>query len=234
MSRPIRNRLLAALPPDDLRLLQPHLEPVTLNVGDVLIEPNRSIAHVHFPEEGIGSIVAVTHDDRQIEVGIFGRDGMSGTAILLGTDRTPHKNFIQVAGRGLRIASGIFRAAVGQSASMQGPLLRYIQAFTVQTAHTALSNGSDKLEDRLARWLLMCHDRVDGDDLPLTHEFLSIMLAVRRPGVTEALNTLEGAGIIRARRGLITILDRTKLEALAGTSYGIPEAEYERLIGPPR
>jgi len=109
-------------------------------------------------------------------------------------------------------------------------LLRFVQAFTVQVAQTALSNGSYTLEERLARWLLMCHDRVDGDVLSTTHEFLSIMLGVRRPGVTEALHILEGAHVIRAERGLVTVLDRAKLEQVAGESYGVAEAEYARLM----
>jgi CRP-like cAMP-binding protein len=110
-------------------------------------------------------------------------------------------------------------------------LLRYAHVFMVQVAATALADGRYSIEQRLARWLLMCHDR-NGDDLALTHEFLALMLGVRRPGVTESLHILEGERMIKAQRGLITILDRQKLEARAGDSYGTPEAEYERLIGP--
>jgi CRP-like cAMP-binding protein len=109
--------------------------------------------------------------------------------------------------------------------------LRYVEAFQVQVAHTALSHGSYTIEERLARWLLMCHDRLDGDDLPLVHEFLALMLGVRRSGVTLALQILEGAGVIHAKRGLITVHDRAKLQEIAGGSYGVPEVEYRRLIG---
>jgi CRP-like cAMP-binding protein len=117
-----------------------------------------------------------------------------------------------------------------KSPTLRGMLLHYVQAFMIQTAHTAASNGSAKLEERLARWLLMAHDRTDGDELSLVHEFLAVMLGVRRPGVTVALHTLEEQGLIRARRGSILIIDRAGLEELANSSYGVPEAEYDRLM----
>ena len=123
--------------------------------------------------------------------------------------------------------------AIESSRTLHALLLRFVQVFNTQVAATAMSNGDSVIGQRLARWLLMCHDRIDGDELPLTHEFLSIMLAVRRAGVTEALHLLEGAGIIKARRALISILDRERLDEMAGDSYGQPEAEYERLIPKP-
>jgi CRP-like cAMP-binding protein len=137
---------------------------------------------------------------------------------------------VQTSGEALRIASTDLWELVETRPNLHVHLLRFVQAFTVQVAQTALSNGSYTLEERLARWLLMCHDRVDGDVLTTTHEFLSIMLGVRRPGVTEALHILEGARAIRAERGLVTVLNRAKLEEVAGESYGVSEAEYERLL----
>jgi hypothetical protein len=119
------------------------------------------------------------------------------------------------------------------SASLHQHLLRFVQAFMVQMGQTALSNGSHVIEERLARWVLMCHDRVDGDALFTTHEFLSLMLGVRRAGVTQTLKTLEDRGLISTKRGQVTVLDRAKLEKVAGDSYGVPEAEYVRLIGLP-
>jgi CRP-like cAMP-binding protein len=226
-----RNRLLATLAPDDAARLGPRLEPVTFGVGETLSAPNEPIEHVYFPESGIGSMVATTGGHR-IEVGLFGRDGMSGTSLLLGADRTPHEVFIQVAGQGMRVPSNSLQEAVGQSPALLGVLLRYVQVLTIQTTYTALSNGSETIEERLARWLLMCHDRLDGDAVPLTHKFLSLMLGVQRTGVTLALHALEGAQAISMKRGLITIVDRAKLEDVAGESYGVPEAEYTRLIGP--
>jgi CRP-like cAMP-binding protein len=229
----VQNRLLRALSPEDFSRLEPHLEPIPLNRGDVLIEPNEPIEHVHFPDRGIGSIVANTSEGRRIEVGIYGREGMSGTAVLLGADRTPHENFVQVPGAALRMEANALREAIRQSPSLHGLLLRYVQAFQVQTAYTALSNGSYSIEERLSRWLLMCHDRMDGNELPLTHEFLGLMLGVRRSSVTLAIQILEGAKVIGARRGQLTILNRAKLEEIAGDSYGPPEAEYARLVARP-
>jgi CRP-like cAMP-binding protein len=226
----IRNRVLATLSPEDYVVLQPRLEPVVLPLRTYLVEPNKSIEHVYFMEQGIASVVALTPQQRRIEVGLIGREGLSGTPILLGTDRTPHECFIQMSGEALRITAADLWALVEARPNLHLHLLRFVQAFTVQVAQTALSNGSYTLEERLARWLLMCHDRVDGDVLSTTHEFLSIMLGVRRPGVTEALHILEGARVIRAERGLVTVLDRAKLEQVAGESYGVAEAEYARLI----
>jgi CRP-like cAMP-binding protein len=227
----IRNRLLRTLSADDLSRLQRHLEPVPLRRGDVMTEPNQPIEQVYFPEDAISSVVATTRGGRRIEVGIFGREGMSGTPLLLGSDRTPHECFAQVPGSALRIGADDLTRAIRQSPSLHQLLLRYVEAFNVQVAHTALSHGSYTLEERLARWLLMCHDRLDGDDLPLVHEFLALMLGVRRSGVTVAVQTLEGAGMIKARRGVIRVLNRETLEEAAGGSYGVPEAEYRRLIG---
>jgi CRP-like cAMP-binding protein len=226
----VRNLLLRALSPQDFGVLQPHLESVALNRGDGLIQPLEPIEHVWFLDDGIASIVANTNDGRRIEVGIYGREGMGGIAVLLGTDRTPHEHFIQVPGSGWRLRSDDVRRAIRQSPALHQLLLRYVQAFQVQTAHTALSNGGYNIEERLARWLLMCRDRLDSDDLPLTHEFLSIMLGVRRSSVTLAIQILEGAKIIRTRRGLLTVVNRAKLEEVAGDSYGLPEAEYARLM----
>lgn len=227
-----RNTLLRALSRRDQGLIQPHLTLVSLNKGDVLVNANKPIKQVYFPEDALGSVVALTRDNRRIEVGLFGRDGMSGTAILLGTDRSPHETFTQIAGPAFRITVQHLRQALQQSPTWATLLLRYVEAFNVQVSHTAVANGIYTLEERLARWLLMSHDRMQGDDLPLVHEFLSMMLAVRRAGVSEALQTLEAAGAIRAARGLITVADRTRLEHAAGGSYGQSEAEHHRLMGP--
>src|SRR5829696_223726 len=228
-----RNRLLLALSPPDLSLLEPWLERVALPVGTRLVGPNTPIEHVYFLEEGIASVVATTPQGRRIEAGIIGREGLSGIPILLGADRTPHECFVQTPGEGLRIRTDDLRQAMAASPSLHQHLLRFVQAFMIQMGQTALSNGCHTLEQRLARWLLMCHDRVDGDDLSTTHEFLSLMLGVRRAGVTVGLQALEDRGMISPKRGRVMIQDRAKLEAVAGDSYGVPEAEYARLIGCP-
>jgi CRP-like cAMP-binding protein len=226
-----RNRLLAALTPADLDLIRPHLEPVSLGLRKDLEKPKRPIDDVYFPDIGIASVVAVQSNDTRVEVGLIGCEGMSGTSIVLGTDRSPHSTYMQVAGQGQRIAVPKLREAMKASDSLRAVFLRYVQVFMVQTAHTAIANARDRLDARLARWILMAHDRVRDNTLPLTHEFLSLMLGVRRAGVTEALHSLESQEFIRAGRGEIVVLNRKGIERAAGHSYGTPEAEFRRLIG---
>ena len=227
----VRNLLLQRLSAADFALLAPHLEPIDLKRGLLLAERGEPISQVCFAETGIVSQVAVTEENRRREVGIYGREGFGPTAMVAGVDRTPYEHFVQIEGVGFRIDATAFVDAYLQSASLHAVLLRFMQVFTIQTGYTALSNGSGVIGERLARWLLMCHDRIDGNGLSLTHEFLGIMLGVRRSGVTDAIHHLEGVGIIRAVRGHIEIRDRERLEDTAGDSYGVPEAEYARLLG---
>ena len=226
----ITNRLLASLSSEDFAALQLHLEPVPLPVRQVLIDPNTPIKHIYFPEQGMASVTNNSGDGK-IEVGVIGREGMVGLPIVLGIDQTPYEHFMQIAGHGWRIAVQDLEQAMAQSSSLHRQLLRYAQASHVQASETAFANANSDVEARLARWLLMCHDRVEGSDIPLTHEFIAMMLGVRRPGVTVALHVLEGMQIIRAKRGVITVLDREKLEELAEEAYGLSEAEYTRLMG---
>lgn len=230
----VRNLLLQSLAPDDFDMLAPFLECRPLARRQQLIEPGEPIAHVWFPEHGLGSLVAATPEGHSAEVGIVGRDGLSGVPLLLGSDRTMQRLLVQSEGVGWRIPAAPFLAALHQSRPLHWSLLRYVQALTTQAGHTALSNAVHTVEERLARWLLMAHDRSDGDELALTHEFLALMLAVRRPTVTTSLHVLEGMGLIRSLRGLVVFRDRAGLEALAADAYGIPEAEYGALIGPLR
>jgi CRP-like cAMP-binding protein len=226
----VRNRLIKAMSPDDFDRLQPHLDLTDLPLQQMLIAPNQRVEHLYFLESGVSSITAQGSDGR-VEVGIAGREGLVGAVpLLLGSDRVPHDHFMQLAGEGWRIGAEALLAATDASATLRRLLLRYIQTELVQVRQTAFVNASFNIEARLARWLLMCHDRVDGDDLLLKHEFLSIMLGVQRSGVTLALQNLEGAGRIKARRARITVLDRERLETVANGSYGAPEAEYARLI----
>jgi CRP-like cAMP-binding protein len=223
--------LLGALSPADLDLLRPDLEPVSLALRQDLEKPNRPIGDVYFPNIGIASVVAVQPKDKRVEVGLIGCEGMSGTAVVLGNDRSPHSTYMQVAGEGHRVAAGKLRETMKASDTLRAVFLRYVQVFMVQTAHTAIANARNKLDARLARWLLMAHDRVRDSTLPLTHEFLSLMLGVRRAGVTEALHSLQSQKLIRTGRGEVVVLDRKGIERAAGNSYGTPEAEFRRLIG---
>jgi CRP-like cAMP-binding protein len=226
-----RNQLLASLSTDDLDLLEPHLASVTLGVRKPLETPNRRIEAVYFPESGFASVVAIQSNGKQVEIGLVGREGMTGLPIVFGNHRSPHSTYIQAAGTGKCISANELREATMSSLSLRNSLLKYAQAFGVQTSHTAISNAWAKMDVRLARWLLMAHDRIGDDALPLTHEFLSLMLGVRRPGVTDALNALRKQGLVSYHRGQITVRDRKGLERTAGDAYGIPEAEYRRLIG---
>ncbi len=230
-SAPTRNLLLAALSKDDRDRLQPHLEPMDLELRKALEQPNKRIDNVYFLDVGIASVVAVQAKETKVEIGLIGREGMTGLAIVLGNHRSPHSTYIQAAGRGQRIGAAELRKALAASATLQGFLLKFAQAFMVQTAHTAIANARARLDQRLARWLLMAHDRLDGNTLPLTHEFLALMLGVRRAGVTEALHALESRRLIESARGQVVVRDRKGIERSAGESYGVPEAEYRRLLG---
>jgi CRP-like cAMP-binding protein len=226
----VRNLLLLALQLRQCTSLLPHLEAIELPLGHVLVEPDEPTLHVCFIESGLASVVASSNEER-VEVGHIGREGMSGTHLLLGSDRTPNKTFMQVAGSGIQVAVEPLIRVLDQDAESRNLLLRYILVSELQLAHSALANARYDMQARLARWLLMCHDRLDGDQLLLTHGFLSLMLGVRRPGVTDHLHIIEGLHAIKATRGNIRVINRAKLEEIAGGCYGIPEREYERLVG---
>jgi CRP-like cAMP-binding protein len=225
----IRNKLLKILAPSDLALLLPSLTPVELPQRRYFERPNKPIEEICFPETAVVSIVAV-QGLLQVEIGLIGCEGMTGTSMVLGTDRPAHATFVQIAGEGLRIRAADLREAMDKSPTMRATFMKYMQVLVVQTAHTAVANSVGKLHERLARWLLMAHDRVEEDTLVLTHDFLSIMLAVRRAGVTEAINALEEDNLITCARGVVTVLNRKGLEKVAGTLYGTPEKEYRRLV----
>jgi CRP-like cAMP-binding protein len=228
----IRNGLLSRFPPDVFERLVLNLELVDLPRRFRFTQPNEIPEFCYFPETGLGSIVAPSPEGQAAEIGIFGRDGMTPVAVILRSGSDPYSTFMQVGGNGYRIPSNDLMAAMDGNAAVNTLLGRYAQAHAVQTAYTALSNSVHQIDERLARWILMSHDRTDGDEIPLTHDFLSVMLAVRRPSVTTSLRVLEGNRFIRSERGLVRVRNRAALEAFAHDAYGVPEREYERLIGP--
>jgi CRP-like cAMP-binding protein len=231
-SRPApRNRLLAVLPAVDFALLQPWMELVELEARQVLETPHKTITHVHFVESGLVSVVGTTEPDHRIEVGMVGHEGMTGVGLVLGDDRAMNEALVQSTGTAWRIAAPALRKVMGASPALTAALLRYVHVFIAQASQTALANGRGKLDERLARWLLMWHDRLRDDNLTITHEFLALLLGVRRQGVTVALHDLEGKGLIKSTRSLIKILDRAGLQRAANGFYGLPEAEYDRAIG---
>lgn len=226
-----RNHILSCLSTADCDLVKKHLEPIEMPRLFVVETANKPITHIYFPVDGIVSMVANGPRDQRIEVGIMGRDGVSGHAVILGNDRSPNSVFMQLAGSGFRIETEHLRNAMLESRSLHQALMAYVQAFAAQASHTALANGRATLDARLARWLLMAHDRTDGDRLALTHELLSIMLGVQRPGVTLALQKMEIDGNIETQRSVIAIKDRQGLKKAAKGFYGVPEAEQERITG---
>jgi CRP-like cAMP-binding protein len=227
----IGNILLHTMAPADYRLLAPRLQRIDLPIRLQLHEAGRKIEHVYFPEDGIVSIVAVTLDGKQCEVGLFGREGMSETATVLGTDHSPHEAYVQAKGiSALRLPTAALDAAMARSGTLRLHLLKYVQSMMIQLSSSITAAGQT-IEQRLARWLLMCHDRVGGNELSLTHEFIGMMLGVRRAGVTEALIQVSKRGLITTARGLITVADRPGLELLAAGGYGLAEVEYARLLG---
>jgi CRP-like cAMP-binding protein len=210
------NRILSRLSRADLRLIEPHLEAVDLPVRKELAARNKRVENVYFPESGVASVVA--NGERELEIGMIGREGMTGVSVILGdTTRAPHQTYMQIAGHGQRLSAEHLREALGKSISLQKCLLLYAHSFMTQSTETALANGCHKIEERLARWLLMADDRMDGHELPLTQEFLGVMLGTARPGVTIAIQELERRGWISHRRGVIYVLDR---EGLIKTSDG--------------
>ena len=206
------NGILSRLSRGDFALLEPHLEAVDLPLRKTLETRKRRIDQVYFLETGFASVVANGTSRPGFEVGIIGREGLTGLSVLLGFERAPHHVYIQAAGHGWRMGAADLRLADDKSITLHRAFLRYTHTFMLQTAMTALANGRSKVEERLARWLLMADDRIDGDELSLTHEFLGIMLGMPRPGVTLAVQALAKEGLISTKRGRITIIDRKALE----------------------
>jgi CRP-like cAMP-binding protein len=226
-----RNRLLAALPPDVFVRLRASMTHVSLSHRQVLYAPDQSVEAVYFPESGMISLVADLDDGVQAEVGIIGREGMVGMSLLHGVDTSFNESFVQIPGTALRMAAAVFQQELA-SAAFRNRLLRYVEAHQAQVSQTAACNGRHGLEQRLARWLLMAHDRVDDDEVPLTQEFMAMMLGVHRPSITVTAGILQRAGLIRYVSGRITILDRPSLEAASCECYSAVHQRFERLLGP--
>jgi CRP-like cAMP-binding protein len=227
-----RNRLLARMTREQSRLMAPQLEPFALARHKSLEIRDRKIEYVYFVETGLVSVVANERSGgNTIEIGVIGREGMTGVALLLNADRTPLDTLVQIDGSAQRIRADRLRDVLDKNAGFNRTLTNYAHVFMIQAAFTALANGRHKVEERLSRWLLMAHDRAEQDEIRLTHALLAVMLGVRRPGVTVALSELERRGLIAVGRGAVTVVDRKGLEDFASGIYGRPEAEYKRLFG---
>ncbi|OUL36517.1 Crp/Fnr family transcriptional regulator [Nostoc sp. T09] len=226
----IQNRLLAKLAPDELKRLHPHLEIVSLSLGQVLILPNEPISFVYFPINSLLSAVTVMEDGSTVEAGCIGREGMAGVSILLDTNTTPMQILAQIPGQAVRVKASIIKQAFDTGGSLQKLLHRYIHTFIVLTSQSTACNRLHHIEARLSRWLLMSSDGIDSDSLALTQEFMSTMLGVRRSGVSETASKLQSRGLISYHRGQIQIVDRKSLEKTACECYGVVKAEYKRLF----
>jgi CRP-like cAMP-binding protein len=230
ISSPMSNQLLSFLSPKDRNLLIPNLKRIPLVLRQSLEKANQAIENIYFPEDGIASVVADSKSVGEIEIGIIGKEGMTGLMVVMGDDRSPYNTFVQVAGSALVLSARNLRSAMKKSQSLRNLLLNNVQAFMIQTSQTALANVATLLSQRLARWLLMVEDRLSTKEIPLTQEFLAMMLGVQRSGVSIALADLKSRGLITSKRRLILILNRSALEKFTNGSYGVAEAEYKRRV----
>jgi len=231
MGAVVRNRLLANLSDEDRDILMPVMEHMPLSLRQSIETAAKPIGYVYFPESGCLSVMAQAPGHRRIEVAVIGYEGMSGVGVVLGDNRAINDVLVRIAGVAWRITTENLHDAMRKSGTLYQHLLRYVHAFIAQTTQTALSHGRAKLEERLARWLLMSQDRFKADRLITTHDFVAETLGVRRAGITLALHMLEAKGLIRSARNQITICDRAGLSEHANGSYGIAEAVYSRLFG---
>jgi CRP-like cAMP-binding protein len=223
------NRLLDGLAADDLQPLLRHLTEISVSQRQTLNKPGEVIEHVYFPTAGVISLVASLEEGATVEVGIIGFEGMVGTPVLLGSETASNEAFGQIAGTALRLPTGVLLDRVDQSRTLRLRLLRFVQALAFHAAQSAACNARHTIDERCARWLLAAQDRVGGNELVLTHEFLGMMLGVRRAGVTVAAGALQRAGFIRYRQGRVTVLDREGLENAACECYRAITDEYARL-----
>ena len=227
---PIYSNLLLQQLSEEDRASLGEAELVSLPLRESLHPPQGVHGHVYFIEQGIASVVANLEGRIGVELGLVGHEGMTALGAVYGDTGSPFHTFMQAEGSAYRFSFETVRRAIDERPSLRHVMLRYARTFAIQVASTALANGRSKLDERLCRWLLMVSDRV-GPRFAITHEFIALMLAVRRSGVTLAVQILEGKGLIRATRGNVTILDRQGLIEGSNGAYGFAEREYQRLMG---
>ncbi len=230
---PLANQLLAALPKEVYERLLPHLEPVSMKLGEVLYESGGQMTHVYFPTSSIVSLLYLMMNGGTAEIGVVGYEGLIGVSLFLGGDTTPNRAVVQSAGKGFRMKAQALRAEFEQGGALQLLLLRYTQALLTQISQTAVCNRLHPVEQQLCRWLLLSHDRLRSDELVMTQDLISNMLGVRREGVTMSARQLMDHGLISYVRGTITLFDRTGLEAAVCECYQVVKTEYDRLLAQP-
>jgi CRP-like cAMP-binding protein len=224
-----RNKILAALPDKEYRRLLPRLTPVSLSLGETLYEMEGSIRHVYFPGSSVVSLVTHMEEGTSVEVGLIGSEGMVGLSVVMGDDVSQNHAIVQIADGAMRMSTAALRAELKHGGKLQSLLLRYSLTLLKQVSQTVACNRNHNMGERLARWLLLCQDRVGGSEIRLTQEFLAQMLGTRRSRVSEAAIILQRAGLLRYSRGIITILDREGLEEFVCECYRAVKAEVDRL-----
>lgn len=226
----VENKLISALPQEEYQRLLPNLEPISLSFKQSLYKLNQPIDYVYFLINGVASVLIILEDGGTVEVATVGSEGMIGTPILLGDNRFPGETIVQVPGNALRIQADVFQSQVPPGSIFHNILLRYVQVLINQLMQTVACNRLHTLEERCSRWLLMTQDRANADEFPMTQEFLSQMLGVRRASVSVTAAILQKAGLIRYHRGRMRVLDRQGLEASSCECYQVIKQEYERLM----
>lgn len=226
-----QNLLLCSLAPAQRELLLPYLEPASLPLGNVVYEPGERVDYCYFPINSVVSLIYTMEDGSTAEMGLVGNDGVTGVAVFLGGGSTCSRAVVAIAGEALRLPARRLQQEFAHSLPLQQLLLRYTQALITQVCQTAVCNRLHSLEQRLCRWLLLCHDRKNGSDLLMTQELIAHMLGGRRESVTVAAGHLQDAGLIHYCRGRISILDRAGFESNACECYRIVEIEVDRLFG---
>ncbi|MBD1551629.1 Crp/Fnr family transcriptional regulator [Pseudomonas typographi] len=230
LPEPNPNHLLAALPADERARLAPHLEPVSLALGEVLYEPGDTLRHVYFPTDAIVSLLHVIQNGASAEVAVVGNEGLVGIALFMGGESTSSRAVVQSAGGALRLPGHLLKAEFNRHGDLLLLMLRYTQALITQMSQTAVCNRHHSIDQQLCRWLLLSLDRLHGNQLNMTQELIANMLGVRREGVTEAAGKLQRQGVIEYSRGQITVLDRAQLERLSCECYRVVKTETDRLL----
>lgn len=227
----IQNKILAALPAKEYDGLSPHLELVALPLGLVLHKADERMKYVYFPNSGVVSFVAHMKEGSSIEVGLTGNEGLVGLPILFGDDISQNEAIVQIADGAMRLKAAVLTEELQRDGQLKSLLMRYALSLMKQVSQTAACNRNHHVAQRLARWLLTCHDRVNGDELKLTQEFIAEMLGTRRSGVSEAAVILQERGLIHYSRGKIRVLDRPGLEKFACECYAVVKIASDRLLG---
>jgi CRP-like cAMP-binding protein len=226
----MQNRLLAALPKKDYRQLKVDVENVSLSLNQSLYEPGQLISHVYFPLDCMISLISSSGEESMIEIGVIGNEGIVGAAAFLGGMRTNNRAIVQIAGSAARMSAKKLNEEFARGGALQSALLRYTQALMAQISQTPVCNRIHSLEERLARWLLMTHDRAQANEFPLTQEFIAYMLGARRPSISDTASRFQNKGLISYVRGKVHVLDRPGIESVACPCYRIVKEEFNRLL----